>query len=213
MAYTDEEILKAKKARQQEEKKQYDKEKMEKEKAESIFDGSVHIYERETAFSRREIEECGISIYMPEEFEELEDEIKKLIFPFAHPPKYVFASGETQFQITLNLTDNIVPDSGMPKFMKTAKALMERMGPQARILSCATVQKEERNIGIMEVATRAVDMNVYNVMFYLSIDQKLLTGSVICPAKCHERMVPIAKEIIDSIEIMREARDGNNNIS
>lgn len=211
MAYTDEEILKAKKARQQEEQKQYEQEKLEKEKAESIFDGSVHIYGRKTAFSRRVIGEYGISIYMPEEFEELDNEIKKLVFPFAHPPRYVFASGETQFQITLNLTDNVVPDSGMPKFMKTAKALMERMGPQTRILSCATVQKQGHSIGIMEVSTRAVDMNVYNVMFYLSVNQKLLTGSVLCPAKCHERMVPIAKEMIDSVE--REDSDGNNNIS
>lgn len=212
MEYTDEQILKAKKARQQQEQKQEEQEKLDNEKKESIYEGSVHIYGRETPFSRRTIEEYGISLYMPDEFEELEEEVKKLLFPFAHPPQYVYASTETQFQITLNLTQNIVPDSGMPKFMKTTRALLERMGPQARIHACATVQKKDRNIGLMEMTTRAVDMNVYNIMFYLSVNQKLLIGSIICPARFHERMVPIAKEIIDSIEIVEE-QDGNNNIS
>ena len=135
-----------------------------------------------------------------------------MIFPFSHPPKYVFASGETEFQITINPTENIVPDSGIPKFMNTTKSLMEKMGPQSRILACAAVQKEDRNIGIMEVVTRAADMNVYNVMFYLSINQKLLIGSILCPAKHHERMVPIAKEIIDSIKVVEEDTNASNNI-
>ena len=211
MSYTDEEILKAKKARQYEDKKQQEQQTLDDEKNESIFDGMVHIFGRETSFSRRIIEPDLISLYMPDEFELMDEDIKKLIFPLATPPKYVFASGETEFQITINPTENIVPDSGIPKFMNITKSLMEKMGPKSRILACAAVQNEDKNIGIMEVVTRAADMNVYNVMFYISINQKLLIGTILCPAKHHERIVPIAKEIIDSIKVEVNT-DGNNNI-
>lgn len=214
MAHADEEILKAKKARQMEEKDQREQLELDKEKAESIYDGMVHIYGRETVFSRRIIEELGISLFMPDEFEPLDGEIKKLVFPLSHPPQYVFASGDTQFQITFNLTDNMVPDDGIPKFMEISKALLEKMGPHARILATATIKNKGKNIGIMEMVTQAVDMNVYNVMFYVSINKKLLIGSIVCPAKLHERMVPIAKEILDSIEVFGEDEEnGNNNIS
>lgn len=214
MAYADEEILKARKARQIEEKDQREQIELDKEKAESIYDGMIHIYGRETAFSRRVIEELGLSLFMPDEFELLDEEIKKLVFPLSHPPKYVFASGDTQFQITLNPTENIVPEDGLPRFMEISKALLEKMGPHARILATATVKIKEKKIGIMEMVTQAVDMNVYNVMFYVSINKKLLIGSIVCPAKLHERMVPITKEILDSIEVFGEDKEhGNDNIS
>ena len=214
MAHMDEEILKAKKARQIEEKKERDQLELDKEKAESIYDGMIHIYGRETAISRRIIEDLGISLFMPDEFELMDEEIKKLVFPLSHPPKYVFASGDTQFQITLNPTENVVPNDGIPKFVEISKALMEKMGPHARILATATIKKASKNIGIMEMVTQAVDMNVYNVMFYISINQKVLIGSIVCPAKLHERMVPIAKEILDSIEVFGEDEEnGNNNLS
>lgn len=210
----DEEILNSKKARQIEEKKQQEQSELDKENAESIYNGMIHIYGRETTFSRRIIEECGISLYMPDEFELMDEELKKLIFPLSHPPKYVFASGDTQFQITLNPTQSIVPNDGISKFMDINKALLVKMGPQARILATATIKKDEKNIGIMEVVTQAVDMNVYNVMFYISINNKILMGSIICPAKCHDRMVSIAKEILDSIEVFGEDEENaNNNIS
>ena len=124
MAHMDEEILKAKKARQIEEKKERDQLELDKEKAESIYDGMIHIYGRETTISRRIIEDLGISLFMPDEFEPMDEEIKKLVFPLSHPPKYVFASGDTQFQITLNPTENVVPNDGIPKFVEISKALM-----------------------------------------------------------------------------------------
>lgn len=214
MAYTDEEILKAKKARLNEEKDQIAQAKLDEEKAESIFDGMIHIFGRETSFSRRVMEDLGISIFMPDEFEVMDEELKKLIFPLSQPPKYVYASGDTQFQMTFNPTEQMVPDDGIPRFLEISKALLEKMGPHSRILATATVKNKTKNVGVMELVTQAVDMNVYNVMFYLSIQQKVLIGSFICPAKFHERMVPIAKQILDSVEIFGgDEEDGSNNIS
>ena len=213
MSYQDEEILKKRKAMQEQHKKEVQEEQIEKEKQESIFDGSIHLFGKEVAFGRREIEEYGFSILMPEEFEVMDEELKDVLYPYGKAPKYVFASGDIHFQITLTLTENIVPNDGLPKFMVMAKKVMERIGPQARILSNVVVQKEECNIGLMEIATNGVDMAVYNTQFYLSLkENQLFIGAVTCPAKHHDRMVPVIKEIIDSIMIKVEDEDGNNYI-
>lgn len=69
-------------------------------------------------------------------------------------------------------------------------------------------------MGLMEIATNAVDMGVFNTQFYLSLkDNRLFIGAVTCPAKNHNRMVPLIKEIIDSVVIMEEEEDGNNHVS
>lgn len=192
-------------------KKKLEQEAIEKEKEESIYDGTIHLFGKEVAFERREIEEYGLSILMPAEFEELDEESKEAIYPYGKAPKYAFASGDIPFQMTLNLTESIVPNDGIPKFMEMVQKVMERIGPQARILSNVVVQKEERNVGLMEIATNAVDMAVYNTQFYLSLDKdRLFIGAVTCPAKRHNRMVPLIKEILDSIIVKEDVKDGNN---
>lgn len=211
MSYQDEEILKKRRSMQEQHKKEAEEAQIEKEKQESIFDGSIHLFGKEIPFEYREIEEYGLSIMMPTEFEQMDDELREVLYPYGKAPKYAFASGEIPFQITLNLTENIVPNDGIPKFMVMAKKVMERIGPQARILSNVVVKKEERNIGLMEIATNGVDMSVYNTQFYLSLkENRLFIGAVTCPAKHHNRMVPLIKEIIDSV--IKEESDGNDNI-
>ncbi len=213
MGYQDEEILKMRKGMQEQHNREIKEEQIEKEKQESIFSGSIHLFGKEIPFAYREIEEYGLSIMMPTEFEQMDDELREVLYPYGKAPKYAYASGEIPFQITLNLTENIVPNEGMPKFMVMAKKVMERIGPQARILSNVVVKKEERNIGLMEIATNGVDMAVYNTQFYLSLkDNRLFIGAITCPAKHHNRMVPLIKEIIDSV-IIKEETDGNDNIS
>lgn len=213
MNYQDEEIIKKRKAMQAAKQKEEKEETIEKEKQESIFEGPIHLFGKVVAFQRREIEEYGLSIMMPDEFEEMDEELKEVLYPYGKAPKYAFASGDISFQITLNLTENLVPDDGIPKFMVMAQKVMERIGPQARILSNVVVKKGERNMGLMEIATNGVDMAVYNTQFYLSLgENKLFIGAVTCPAKNHNRMVPLIKEIIDSV-VIKEKENGNNHVS
>ena len=213
MSYQDEEIILKRKAMQETKKKEQQDEKIEQEKQESIFDGVIHLFGKEVAFERQIFAEYGLSILLPKEFEELDDETKEVLYPYGNAPRYAFASGELPFQVTLNLTENLVPDNGMQKFMAMAQKVMERIGPQARILSNVVVKKEERNMGLMEIATNAVDMPVFNTQFYLSLkENKLFIGAVTCPAKHHNRMVPLIKEIIDSV-VIEEENNGNNHIS
>lgn len=213
MNHQDEEIIKKRKAMQAAKQKEEKEETIEKEKEESIFEGLIHLFGKAVTFQRREIEEYGLSIMMPEAFEEMDEELKEALYPYGKAPKYAFASGDIPFQITLNLTENIVPDDGIPKFMMMAQKVMERIGPQARILSNVVVKKGERNMGLMEIATNGVDMAVYNTQFYLSLgENKLFIGAVTCPAKNHNRMVPLIKEIIDSV-VIKEKENGNNHVS
>lgn len=212
MSYQDEEIILKRKAMQNEKKKELQDEKIEQEKQESILSGMIHLFGKEVGFERRTVAEYGLSMLLPKEFEELDDETKEVLYPYGKAPRYAFATGDLPFQVTLNLTENLVPDDGIPKFMAMAQKVMERIGPQARILSNVVVKKEERHMGLMEIATNAVDMPVFNTQFYLSLNEnKLFIGAVTCPAKHHNRMVPLIKEMIDSV-VIEEENNGNNHV-
>ena len=70
-------------------------------------------------------------------------------------------------------------------------------------------------IGIIEFISAAVDMNIYNVMFFFSIENQLMIGNIVTQNKYKNRIAQIAKETIDSLEIYEEEEntDGNNNVS
>lgn len=205
MSKRDEEIVARKRAIQIERAEQKEKETIEAEKAESIFDGRIHIDEKEVNFVRREIGEYGFSLLLPETFTEMAQEDKDAIYPYGKAPYHVYAGEDAPFQVSVNKTEHIVPNSGIPKFMGIAKNVMEKIGPQARILSNYHISRGERNIGLMEIATMGLDGAVYNMQFYLSMsDQKIVIGAITCQAKRHDRMLPIMKEIVDSIIIFED---------
>ena len=204
MSYNYEEILKSKKAIEEEKKKRESLENMEVEAEESIYDEVVHIIGKEVKFERREIPELKVSIYMPETFFQLADDIKKLIYPGASAPSHVFAGEDINFQMSLSQTAHAVPDQGMKEFVKISAQLLEAIGPKVTIVEKRVEEKEDYHIGVLDFVSKAVDMPVYNMQFYISMNGKLLMGNINFPSKYKKRMIPLAKEIITSVEMIKE---------
>ena len=214
MQYKDEEIMKKKKAAAKAAVDEALEQKKEEEKKESIYDEYIHMEGQKVTFSRREVGDIGISLYMPDIFEPLDDEMKATFYPLGNAPMYAFAELSLPFQITLTKTQHIVPDDGMPKLMEMAAKVMEYYGPKSKILDKGVIRLHDHNIGIIEAVTRALDGNVHNVMFYISIDNQIRLGNIHFATKYAGRMIPVSKQIIDSIEFLQEEKpDGDNNIS
>ena len=87
---------------------------------------------------------------------------------------------------------------------------MDIMGPKVRIIEKGVEQKALQDdkmfhIGYVSFVSRALDGNAYNMQFYLSIKEKVLIGSVVFLSKYKKRLIPLAKEIINSIELLEES--------
>lgn len=204
MAYEDEQILKMKQKMKEEEEKKHSEEAVEEETEEKIADGMVHIYGEEVLFERKEVEEFGLSMILPKDYELIGDDFKAILYPQGNRPSHVFACGTVQGSVALNLSPSAVTNDGIKDLLPKMKILMEQVGPQTKIVSCEAIQKEERNIGVLEFISHAIDMNVYNMMTFHSIDDKLLILTISFPNKMSDRFVEIGKQIIDSIEIQEE---------
>lgn len=213
MEHMDEEILKQKKLLRQQEEKRSSTENMEQEAEESIYDEVVHVIGKETHFERRQIPELGISIFMPETFFMLTDDIRSIIYPAGNAPSHVFAGEDIPFQLAVSMTEHIVPEERMKDFMKQTARVLEAVGPKVKITETSVEEKEHFRIGIMEFASRAADMAVYNIQFCVSRENGLLMGTVNFPGKYKKRMVPLAKQMIQSLELTKEETDGINHIS
>ena len=152
-------------------------------------------------FERKTLEEYGLSIILPKDYALLDEETRAFLYPQGNCPPYVYACQTVQGSVAINLTPSIVPNEHMREFVPKMKRVMEQMGPQTKILSCKTIEKEERNIGILEFLSHAIDTNVHNFMTYHSVNNRLLMLTISFPNKNSDRYVALAKQMIDSIII------------
>lgn len=204
MGYQDERILKAKKELKEQEKKNASQKAMEKEAEESIYDEVTHIIGKEVTFKRRSIPELGISIYMPETFFRFADDISKLIYPAGNTPSHIFGGEEINFQMSLDKTIYPLPESGMKEFVNMAANMLEAVGPKVKVIEKKVEKKEEDYLGMLSFVSKAVDTMVYNIQFYVDVDGALLVGNINFPSKYKKRLIPLAKEMICSMEIIKE---------
>lgn len=127
-------------------------------------------------------------------------------------PSHIFGGQDINFQMLLSQTTHHVQDAEMKSFVETAAQLIDVMGPKVTIVEKRVEEKQNENgnifhIGVLAFVSRAIDMTVYNVQYYISMDGKVLMGSITFPSKYKKRLIPLANEVISSIEVMDGERE------
>ncbi|MFY7729462.1 MAG: hypothetical protein ACOVRN_08100 [Flavobacterium sp.] len=56
-------------------------------------------------------------------------------------------------------------------------------------------------MGYIELVTPALDTDIYNLMFFTDLNGKLLICTFNCTKKDMEEWTPVAKEIMNSLEV------------
>lgn len=204
MGYADEDILNTKMELQKKEEEAHKEDSVKKETEEQIKDGLVHIYGEEVEFERKTLEELKISLILPKDYNLVDEATKAVLYPMGNAPTHVFACGTVQGSVALNQTENPVDNAHIKEFLPKMKKLMEQVGPQTHMISMKTIEMDEHNIGILQFISHAIDMNVYNMMVFLSIENKLLMLSISFPNKMSDRFTAIGNQIIDSLEFLEE---------
>lgn len=156
-------------------------------------------------WEERIIKDMGIGISMPEKFFEFNNDFKEIMYPYGNMPKYVFGGEDIQFQMMFNITPNKIENHQIKEFLPMAKKIITAAGPKVHVVQTGIIEKEEHQIGVMEFVSRAVDMSVYNVMFYYSLNEQLMMASINFPFQDKENMIPVAKEILESLRFLKEA--------
>lgn len=199
--YADEEILKQKRLIR-EMAENFDQASIEDEIKVSILEGKVPIFGEEFAFSKVQMEGANICIILPEIFIKLDDETRRMMFPMGNAPEVVLSSDRDLFNVAFKKTSHVVPREHIMEFTNISCQLLERMGPQSKIIKKYTYKLQELEIGIMEFLTMAMDGKIYNVNCLIPFHEGVTIVSFTFLSKVKQRMYPIINEIIHNMEII-----------
>lgn len=197
--YTDEQILKMKKKIEQQIQQREKEENLEEEINQSIFDGKVKILGKEVVFERREIPEFGISILMPKDFEELDADLRKLVYPSSNGPQHVYTSEDEYMNISFKKNSNIVKKEQLKEFVNLSRKIMEVSGPKVKIVKTGEIKNEDMTIGTMEFISNALDGVIYNYMGFVLLETGVLLISIVYKNARKKRFNPLAREILQSV--------------
>ncbi len=204
MSKMDEEFIKKREMLEEFERERFSQETIEKEKEQSIFDGQIMVNMVPVTFAERTFLDGKVAIWMPEDFEELSEKEVEVSYPLGNKPDKVYANSYLDLAAGYHYTQHEIPEEYMGDFLKIAKLALERMGPKVRILSENVKKTQKHTIVSLEMISHTITESIYNIMYFTSLEGRVLLGFMNFNYKNRERYRPIAKEMLDSFHFMDE---------
>lgn len=206
MENVDEKILKQKQMMDDFEKQRFDKETIEKENQSSIFDGKIEIHKIPVVFTERILLDGKAAIWMPEDFEEFTNEEIDAVYLLGNKPDVVYGNSYLNFSVGFHYTSNEVPNEYMGDFLKIARMIMEKSGPKVTIYSEKVRKKDNHTVSSMELVSHTITDTIYNVMFYSSLNGRVLIGFINFNYNYLNRYKKIAEEMLESFRFTEDTK-------
>lgn len=201
MPELDEELIKKRELLEQFERERFSQETIEKENGQSIFDGEIQVNMVPVTFGERIFLDGKAAIWMPEDFEELTPEEVAVSYPLGNKPDKVYSNSYLDLAAGYNYTQHEVPDEYMGDFLKIARLALERTGPKVRILSENVRKTEKHTISSIEMISHTITESIYNLMYFTSLEGRVLLGFINFNCKNRKRYKPIAQEMLSSFRL------------
>lgn len=205
--YQDELIQRARQERERVEEMRHSEEVVEEENKQSIYDDVVTIFGIPVIFREHSIIEDRAVIRMPEDFIPRSEEEIASVFFLGNRPQYVFSNGYLNFMAAFNWTNNLMADENIFDFTKFAKQAIDRIGPKAHFMNEEKLTQEGNSLSILQFVSQTIDSVNYNVMFFASLEGRLLIGSVTFDQKYAKRLLPLVLEMVKSFRIRQEKEE------
>ena len=199
--YSDELIIKARRKMEEAQKKSHSTEVVEQELQQSVYNDVVTVFEVPVAFEDRDIIEGRATIRMPSDFIARTDEEIASVYTLGTKPQYVYSNGYLSFMIAFNWTTNLISNDNIHDFTQFASRAIERTGPQCRILNTEKLNRPDCNLSILQFLAQTLDSVNMNVMFFASIEGRLLIGSITFNQKDAGRLRSLAVEMAKSFHL------------
>ena len=182
-------------------------EELERELNQSIYDGTIEIDKVPVEFAERLVMNERIAMYMPTEFEPLEKEDIKLIYPFGDQPQHVYGSRSIPFMIGFRETHHKIPKLHLNDFAKLAKTAYESMTPSSQVYRRKSWETGGHSFASLELVTKTLNKAMYSLMIYTFLEDEILMGFLNCSYPLINRYRPLLEEIAGSVRFVEEKQE------
>lgn len=166
-----------------------------------ILSGETLIDEKPIIFEKRFFYDDTLSIFLPKDFDFMDMAMVKIKYPSENRPNIIISDLEGFYSFMLNHTNSKLKEAEIKEFTDIMKTTLSKSN--ASIIFKSTGQKEinDKNIGFLEFISPALDYDIYNLMYFVSFDERALIIGFNCIKDLSSSWKNIAKAVFETLEI------------
>lgn len=167
---------------------------------EKIEEGEIPFDERVLEFERKFLYGEKISIFLPRLFDLMNEDYVKLKYPSSNRPEILISDEDGVCVFSFNHTKTVLLKNQVEEFTKEMKGFLVKNN------SSAIFEKNEE-INTIEFETAAIDVEIYNLIYIYSLNNRAFFCGFSCPKPYKEGWKLIAKACFETL--IMEVEDEN----
>jgi hypothetical protein len=169
-----------------------------------ISKGAIKIGDRYYEFEEQEFFDEKLKIYIPNNFEDMPIEARKLKYPSENRPKIIMCNDDGSIAFTLNIIDSPLDEERVGELKDAMKNAIKRTSPANVFYEDGILEVDCKNIGFFEFKSYALDDALYNLMFVFEFEEKTLMGTFSCRYGDYEEWREAAFQVLKTIKVVKE---------
>lgn len=169
----------------------------------NICEGRVKVGKIEYEFTESSFFDGKLSMYMPKEFIDMPESMKNIKYPSNQRPEIIKMDETGTTNIMLNRIDNELNEDQVEDLKDGMKALLKKMNPSNVFFTDGVESVEGKNIGYFEFKSPAIDVAIYNLMFFLEFKGKTVMGTFCCKYDEYKDWRDIAFQVMKTIKVSK----------
>lgn len=142
-----------------------------------------------------------IELKIPKGFEIMSEEMLKVKYPAEDRPTLVYTNEAGSVNVAVNLTVHPASQDLMEPYKENFVASFKNLYPSASWKGNGVTTIDDRKVGFLELTTPATDTEIYNLLFFTDVQDKLLLCTFNCTKEQLVEWQTSAKEIMNSLKL------------
>lgn len=172
-----------------------------------ITNGQIKIGNIFYEFCESSFFEDKFKMYIPNNFEDMDEESRKFKFPSENRPKIIKCNEDGSICITLNIVESPLSEKKVSELKDGLKLIIKKTNPANVFYEDGVMEVNDKNIGFFEFKSSAIDDFIYNLMFVLEFEKKTLMGTFSCRYGEYNEWRDIAFQMIKTIKVIKEEEE------
>jgi len=185
-------------------------EQVEQDSKINIYQDSIIIDDKKVKVIDQSLLDGKVSIRMPNLFSMMSREIASLKYPSERRPNLIYTDESSTINLAFNLTPHRLKEEGVVAFQENMIDILEQAQPSADWLDTDVLTIDEKTVAFLEIITPAIDGDIFNLMFFTSIEGLALIGTFNCLEDDLETWRPIARAMMESLQFDFARRNGGS---
>ncbi|WP_230586035.1 MULTISPECIES: hypothetical protein [Lysinibacillus] len=165
-----------------------------------IYQNIITIDDEEVQVMEQPLLDGKMIIRMPKLFSIMSAELASLKYPSERRPNLIYTDTSSSINLAFNLTPHRLNEDGVAAFQENMMDILEQAQPSADWLDTDVQKIDGKTVGFLEVITPAIDGEIFNLMFFASVEGRALIGTFNCMEDDLDTWRPIARAMMESLQ-------------